>query len=182
MSMTHSASASARMAPKQVYRVTINASVQDVWNALTKQGEPLPFFFGSVMHTTGLRPGAPIRMRTPNGKYTAVVGEVLEFDPPHKFSHTFQFTNLDDPPSVVIYELREVPEGTEFTLTTEQVPAGTKSEKSMHQGGQFITKTLKSYVETGRPHLGARMLLRLIGLMGFMTPKRCLSSNWPLEG
>ncbi|MDA7977291.1 MAG: SRPBCC domain-containing protein [Pirellulales bacterium] len=119
-------------------------------------------------------------MRTPNGKYTGVVGEVLDFDPPHRFSHTFQFTHLDDPPSTVIYELREIPEGTEFTLTTENVPQGTKSEKSMAQGGPFITKTLKSLVETGKPHFGARMILILIKFTGFMSPKRCRSENWPL--
>lgn len=181
MTMTSPGTAGSSTAPKQVYRVTINAPIQQVWETLTKQGEPLPFFFGAVLHTTGLRPGAPIRMRTPDSKFTAVVGEVLDFDPPHRFSHTFQFTHLDDPPSTVIYELREVPEGTEFTLTTENVPQGTKSEKSMAQGGKYITKTLKSLVETGKPHTGAKMILTMIKLTSFMTPKRCRSENWPLN-
>ncbi len=177
---TTSGSAEPTIAPKQVYRVNINAPIQEVWDALTKQGEPLPFFFGSVLHTTGLRPGAPIRMRTPNNKYTGVVGDVLEFDPPHKFSHTFQFTHLDDPPSTVIYELKEVPGGTEFTLTTENVPQGTKSEKQMAQGGPLIVKTLKSVVETGKPHLGAKVILAMIKLFSFTTPKRCRTENWPM--
>ncbi|MBC7966756.1 MAG: SRPBCC domain-containing protein, partial [Fuerstia sp.] len=68
-----------------VHRVIIKATIQQVWDALTKEGEVLPFFFGSVMHTTGLKPGAQLRMRTPNGKYTGVVGEILECNPPYRF-------------------------------------------------------------------------------------------------
>jgi uncharacterized protein YndB with AHSA1/START domain len=164
----------------QVYRVVIKASIQDVWDALTAEGKPLPFFFGSVMHTNGIKPGNRICMRTPNGKFTGVVGEILEVDPPRRFSHTFRFTNLDDPPCKVTYELREVADGVEFTLTTDDVPAGTKTEKQMAQGGPFIVKTLKSLVETGKPHFGARVLLTIIKLTSPMTPKQCRSENWPL--
>lgn len=81
-----------------VHKVIIRASIQQVWDALTTEGQVLPHFFGSVMHTTGLKPGAQLRMRTPNGKYTGVVGEILEVNPPYRFSHTFRFTNLNDPP------------------------------------------------------------------------------------
>jgi uncharacterized protein YndB with AHSA1/START domain len=164
---------------RQMYQVVIRAPVEAVWAALTKTDEVLPFFFGSVMRTPGLKPGAPMRMRSPNDKYTGVVGEVLEFDPPRRFSHTFRFTNYDDAPCRVTYELRPVPEGTEFTLITEGVPAGTRTEKQMAQGGPFITQTLKQVVERGRPSFGTRMILRLIRVMEPFTPKRCLSSNWP---
>lgn len=165
--------------PRQVYQVMIEAPIQAVWDALTKKDEVLPFFFGSVMRTPGLKPGAPIRMRTPDNKYTGVVGEVKEFDPPHRFSHTFRFTNFDDAPCKVIYELKETPRGTEFTLITEGVPPNTKTEKQMAQGGPFITKTLKDLVERGRPSFGTRMILLIIRLTTPLTPKRCLSKNWP---
>lgn len=168
-------------AQKQVYRTVIQAPIQKVWDTLTKQGEVLPFFFGSVLHTTSLAPGAPIRMRTANGKNTGVVGTVLEIDPPHRYSHTMRFTDLDDPESVVTYELREIEGGVEFTLTTEQVPSGTKSEKYMAQGGPYIVDTLKAVCETGRPPFKARMLLGMIRVMGPFTPKRCRSEHWPLE-
>lgn len=166
---------------KQVYRVVIEAPIQDVWDALTRQGEVLPFFFGSVLHTTGLRPGAPIRMRTPNGKHTGVVGEVLEIDPPRRYSHTFKFTQLDDPVCKVTYELKEIEGGTEFTLISEDVPAGTKTEGNMKMGARFIAETLKSCVERGKPPFKSRMILLLIRLTAFMTPKRCRSENWPLD-
>jgi uncharacterized protein YndB with AHSA1/START domain len=166
---------------KQIYRITIRAPIQDVWDTLTKDGEPLPFFFGSVLHTTGLKPGAQVRMRTPNNKYTGVVGEVLEFEPPHRYVMTFKFTDLDDPPCKVTHELREVEEGVEYLLISEQIPAGTKTEKYMAGGGKFITETLKSVLETGKPPMKSRMILLMIRLTGWMTPKRCRSEHWPLQ-
>ena len=122
-------------------------------------------------------------MRTPDGRYTSVVGEILEVDPPHKLCHTMKFAAHDDPWCRVTYELREVPEGVEFTLTSEDVVLGTKTAKDMERGGTFIVDTLKAVVEDGRPPLGTRLLYRLFALLGpLVTPKRCRSENWPLEG
>jgi uncharacterized protein YndB with AHSA1/START domain len=166
---------------KQVFRVVINAPIEKVWATLTEKDKVLPFFFNSVLNTTTLAPGAPIRMRSPNGKYTAVVGEVLEFDPPRRFSHTFKFTNLDDQPCVVIYELKSIEGGTEFTLTSDRVPTGTKTEKYMAGGGKFITNVLKAYVESGRPSLMARFVACMNFLMAPFTPSKCRSENWPLD-
>lgn len=166
---------------KLVHRIHIKATIQEVWDALTKEGEVLPFFFNSVLHTTTLAPGAPMRMRSPDGKYTGVVGEVLEIEPPHRYVTTFKFTNFDDPVCKVTHELKEVDGGVEYTLTSEQIPPGTKTEKQMKQGGDFIVKTLKGVVETGRPPFTSRLILTMIGLFSWMTPKQCLSEHWPLE-
>lgn len=172
-----------RKATKQsVYRVMIDAPIDVVWNQLVKTDEILPFFFGSVCKTTGeLTVGAPIAMETKSGKYRSVVGKVLEFDPPFKYAHTFKFTGYDDAPCVVEYELKERQEGVEFTLTTSQVPAGSKTEKSMAQGGPFIVKTFKSVVETGKANLGGRIMLSMISLFEPFSPKVCKSENWPFE-
>lgn len=166
---------------KQVHRININAPIQEVWDALTKEGEVLPFFFNSVLHTTTLAPGAPMRMRSANGKYTGVVGEVLELEPPHRYVTTFKFTNFDDPPCKVTHELKEIEGGTEYTLISEEIPAGTKTEKQMVQGGAFITKTLKAYVETGKPPFSSSLILKMIGLFEFTTPSKCLTEHWPLD-
>ncbi len=166
---------------KQVTRVVIKADIQTVWDALTKRGEVLPHFFGNVMHAPKLAPGAPIQMRSPNNKYVGVVGEILECDPPHRFSHTFRFTNFDDPPCVVTYELKEVEGGTEFTLIADKIPSGTKTEKQMGQGGPFITDVLKSVIETGRPSFGKRMILTIIKLSAPLAPAKCKIENWPMD-
>lgn len=166
---------------KQIHRIVIRASLQEVWDALTQEGEVLPFFFNSVLHTSTLAPGAPMRMRSKDGKYTGVVGEVLELEPPYRYVTTFKFTNFDDPPCKVTHELKEVEGGVEYTLISENVPVGTKTEKQMQQGGSFIVKTLKGCVENGKPPFSSRMLLGMIGLFAPLTPKQCLSEHWPLD-
>lgn len=164
-----------------VSRVIINAPIQKVWDTLTKRDEVLPFFFGSKLETTELGPGAPIRMRTPNGKYTGVVGEILEFDPPHKYSMTFKFTSYDDPLCIVTHELKEIEGGTEYTLTSSQVPAGTRTERDMNGGGKIITACLKKMCETGKPTMMARFIMIMSSLFSFANPKITRSENWPLD-
>jgi len=170
------------IAEKAVYEIFIEAPIEKVWSELVKTDELLPFFFGSVCKTTGeLRVGVPIAMETPNGKYRSVVGTVLEFDPPNRYVHTFKFTGHDDPPCTVAYELESVEGGTRFALVTTNVPAGTKTESGMAQGGKFIVTTLKQLVEQGRPSFGTRLMLGLMGLAQPFTPKVCRSENWTFE-
>lgn len=171
---------SANSAERTYFRVVIRAPIHKVWAELTRTDAVLPFFFNAVCKTTTLGVKAPVRMRSKDGKYTSVVGEVLEFEPPYRYSHTFKFTNFDDPPCVVRYQLKEVDGGTEFTLINENVPAGTKTEKYMTQGGTFITQNLKAIVETGKPTAGGRFALFMMGLFAPFTPKICKSENWPL--
>ena len=169
-------------AERAYYKVHIEAPIETVWNTLVATDEVLPFFFGAVCRTpNGLAPGEPMAMQTKDGKFASVVGKVLEFDPPHRYAHTMMFTNMDDPASTVTYELKEVDGGTEFTLITDNVPAGTKSEKSMAQGGPFITANLKSLVETGKPLMSGRMVMMLGPIMGWFTPKVCRAENWSFD-
>jgi uncharacterized protein YndB with AHSA1/START domain len=166
---------------KAVFRVFIRGSIEDVWREITKEGEVQPCMFNMRLDTDGLRPGGQIRMRSPSGRYTGVVGEVLEFDPPHRYVHTFRFTQFDDPPCTVIHELREVEGGVEYTLTHDHVPPGTRTAKQMNQGGALICSTLKAVVERGRPTFGVRLLYRLFRLLEPLTPRKCRSENWPLD-
>lgn len=168
---------------KQIYKVVINAPIETVWNTLVKTDAALPFFFGSVCETKdGLKPGRKMRMVTPDRKFAAVVGEVLEFSPPHRYSHTMAFTQYrGEAASTVTYELKEVEGGTEFSLITTNVPAGTKSEKSMAQGGPFIVQNLKTLIETGKPAFSGKMVGLVSALTGWMTPSVCRIENWPLD-
>lgn len=170
------------IAEKAIYRVHIDAPIEQVWSQLVKTDEVLPFFFGAVCNTdNGLEVGSKIAMRTKDNKYTSVVGEILEFEPPYRYSHTLKFTNLEDPYSTVTYLLEEKDGGVEFSLITTNVPAGSKTEKSMAQGSPFIINTIKALCETGKPTLSGRMMLGMISLMTPFTPKVCLSENWPYE-
>ncbi len=165
-----------------VSKVIIRGRIEDVWREITRTDAPQLAFFGAQMRYRTLSAGSPVQMRTPDGKFTSVVGEILEVSPPHRFSHTLKFTAHNDPFCKVTYLLREVPEGVEFTLISEDVPADSKTLKDMTRGGDFIVKTLKDVIEQGRPALGTRLLYRLFGLLAFTTPAKCRSEHWPLEG
>ncbi len=166
---------------RAVYKVFIKGTIEAVWREITKTDGVQPCMFNMRLHTPGLKRGAPMQMRTKSGKYTGVVGEVLEFEPPHRYAHTFRFTSFDDPPCKVIYELKEVAGGVEFTLFLEDMPKGTKTEKQMLQGGTMIVNTLKAVVETGRPSFVTRLLYKLFALLEITSPKKCRVENWPLN-
>lgn len=167
---------------KSVHKIFIAAPISKVWQQITKRDGLQAQFFNSRLDTPGLQTGAPIRMRTGrDGKYTSVVGEVLEFDPPYVYSHSFKFTSLDDPYCKVTYRLAEVDGGTEFTLINEDMPAGSKTEDYMTKGADFILNTLKGVMENGQPPFKYRLLLAMIGALAFTTPKKCNSENWPFD-
>lgn len=54
---------------------------------------------------------------------------------------------------------------------------GTKTEKYMADGGRFITETLKSLVETGKPPVKSRFILLMCRLTQWMSPKKSLSTR-----
>ena len=164
------------------FRVVIRGSIEDVWHEITRTDQPIPAFFNSRMDVGRLAPGSKLAMRTPDGRHTGVVGEITEYDPPHRFAHTFRFTSYDDPECQVIYDLQEVDGGVEFTLTITDLPDGTRTAKQMVQGGAMIVNTLKAVIETGRPTFGTRVLFTLFKLTAPLTPKRCRSEHWPVDG
>lgn len=165
-----------------MFRVLIRGSLDEVWSEITRTDAPIAAFFNSRMDVGELRPGSKLAMRTSDGRYTGVVGEILEFVPRKRFAHTFRFTAYDDPACTVVYDLEEVEGGVQFTLTIENLPAGTKTAKQMVRGGTMIVNTLKSVIETGRPSFGTRLLFTVFRLTQPFTPARCRSEHWPVTG
>ncbi len=178
--MTTDNPASIAKPEKFMWKVTINAPIETVWNTLVKTDEVLPFIFGAVCETKeGLKPGHKMRMVSKNRKTAIVFGEVKEFNPPYRYSHTMSFTQIiGEEPAFTTYDLKEVPGGTELTLTTLVDPA-TKTGK-MVASGSFITDNLKAVVETGKPNFMGAMIMAMNPLMGFMTPQICRVEKWPL--
>lgn len=166
---------------KQIYRVQIDAPIETVWSELVNTANPRPFFWNGSWDAQDMAAGNAYRIAANNGKMVAVIGRILEMDPPHKLVTTFRLTALPDPASKVTYLLDEKDGGTEFSLITENVLAGSKSEKSMAQGAEFITRNFKAYVETGKVSFGAQMLLAMYSLMAPLTPKSMSAENWPFE-
>lgn len=170
-----------KFADKQVYRVFIDAPVETVWAELVKQKAPRPFFWNGEWDTPEFAAGQPFRIAANGGKIVAVIGRILEMDPPRKLVHSFRLTSLDDPASTVTYLLEEKDGGTAFSLVTENVPVGAKSEKSMDQGAKFIVENFKRYVETGKISFMARATLAFYALLSPITPKAMRAESWPLE-
>lgn len=167
---------------RKIFRTIIHGSVDAIWRELTKTDSPQGAVFNALMVNTGFHAGAAVQMRTADRRRTLVVGEVMEYDPPRRFVHSFRFTQFDDAPCVVIYELNPQPGGAvEVTLIVENIPHGTRTAKEMQSGGTAILSNLKAIVETGRPPLGTRIMYAMFGLMGFVLPKRTLAENWPLQ-
>jgi len=164
-----------------IFRIVIDGSPEAIFRELTRTDGLVPAIFNSRMVTTGLKPGGRMQMRTPSGEHTMVDGEIVEFDPPRRFVHTHRFTQFEDPVCKVTYELKPVPGGIEVTLTVDDIPLGTKTEREMRRGGDFILRNLKAIVETGRPPLGTRLMYAMFGAMEFVLPKRTRSREWPLE-
>lgn len=164
----------------EVFEVVIDGTIEAVWNEITKTDELQGAIFNARMHTTGFEEGGAVQMRTASGKYTSVVGHILEFDPPRRFVHTMAFTSMDDPPSTVAYDLEEVGSQVRFRLTVT-MPPDTKSSKQMSRGGSMIVNTLKRIVETGKPSFSVRMLYRLFGVLEPISPKHCKAERWPME-
>jgi uncharacterized protein YndB with AHSA1/START domain len=170
-----------KYADKQIYKVLINAPIETVWSELVDTTKPRPFFWNGSWDTPGLAAGNPYRVASNQGRAVAVIGRILELDPPHRLVTTFRLTALPDPPSRVTYTLKEKDGGTEFSLITEQVLAGSKSEKSMASGSRFIVDNFKAHVETGKVTFGARITLALYSLMAPLMPKAMRAENWPLD-
>jgi uncharacterized protein YndB with AHSA1/START domain len=166
---------------RAVFRIDIKGSIDDVWHQLTKQGEPQAAVFNAWLTAQSLQVGNQVQMRTGSGKKVLVVGRVTAFEPPRRFSHTFRFTQYDDPECEITYELKPIDGGVQCTLIVDRMPVGTPTAKDMAGGGTMIVNTLKEVVETGRPKLGTRLMYWVFGRMEFVLPKKTNATHWPLE-
>lgn len=161
-----------------VFKIHINGTKEDVWRVLTRTDKLNPVFFNMRMDVDRFEPGGKLRMRTAGDKYTGAVGEILECDPPNKLVHTFRFTQYDDPPCTMTYELNDAPQGgVDFSLIASDIPVGTKSAGQLGGGAKMIGEALKSMVERGKP----TFTMWMIGLVGKIAPvpKKCRTENWP---
>ena len=158
--------------PDHVLSIHIAVPVQRVWDEITKIGHVQRPLYNTVLDTE-LRPGAPLRYYSPDRKYVFIVGEVVEVEPPHRFSHTYRFTTWKSGgPTLVTWELKEEAGGCRVTVTHSGWTDEHDKPEKVAAGWNEILGLLKRELETGHLPLRTRVMYRLMGWFSFLLPKR----------
>jgi len=110
------------------HSVTIDAPIENVWNALTTPALITQWFFG-VETETNWKVGAPIVHRGEyQGKPYEDKGEIVRFDPPELLVHT-HWSDVSGTPDTpehyqeVTWALSPRNSGTELTITERNLPS-----------------------------------------------------------
>jgi uncharacterized protein YndB with AHSA1/START domain len=162
---------------EKVFTVDIEASRQRVWHEITRTDQRCRPMFGTILVAT-LKPGSPLRYRSMDGKFTFVAGEIVEVAAPRRLVHTFCFPNLDDPPTLVTWELTEVAGGTRITVTHARFPGEeSPTYKAVYRSWPKILGLFKEVIEKGDVSRGTKFGHALMGAMSFMIPKQLRTEN-----
>lgn len=157
--------------PDHVVSIHIDVPVERVWDEITKAGRVQRALYNTVLETE-LRPGARLRYSSPNGNRVFIIGEVVEVEAPHRFSHTYWFTMWKGGgPTLVTWELREESGGCRVTVTHSGWTAAHEAAEKTGAGWREILGLLKQDLETGTLPLKARLMYRVMGWLQFALPK-----------
>lgn len=168
-----------------MFSTPISASKEAVWAELTKTDSPQAAFWNTVLHTTGLDPGASYQMRSPSGKYVNTLGTIERYEPPSLLVQTLRFARFDEPPCTVTYRIEDAPDGgVVLSVKVEGLSPDSKVRTGFEGGGgyQWVLNTVKQIVEEGKPSFGTRAMYRVAALLEpVMEPKRTKVELWPME-
>ncbi len=144
----------------QVYSVSIRATPEQVWAAITKPEFTTQYFHNSVIECT-YEPGAPFRGRSADGEQEFVDGEVIAADPPHKLVTTWRALwspeLAAEPHGRVSWEIEVAGEGvTQLTIVHDELERSPKTAASVASpsGWSFVLSGMKTLLETGKPLAG----------------------------
>lgn len=163
----------------KVYTIDINAPIARVWEEITRAGTVCRPMYDTVMDGQ-FKAGSPYRYRSQSGKHVFTKGTVLEIDPPRKLVQTFQFTNIEEKPSLVTWTLDEIVGGqTRVTIVHSRFD-GEQTIKAVDGGWPTILSLFKSVCETGTIPLGKKIKSAMMSAMSFMIPKSMSAERHPL--
>ena len=155
---------------EHVLSIDIGVPREAVWAEITKTGSIQRPLYNCVMESE-LRPGAKLRYYSPNKKRVFVVGEVVEVTPPERFVHTYVFTQvMDEPPTLVTWELAEIATGSRVTVTHSGWTDAHKAPEKSAGGWNDILGMLKDDLE-GQISLKWRVMYKLMNTFMVMMPK-----------
>ena len=156
--------------PDHVVSIHIGVPRQRVWDEITKTGRVQRALYNTVLETE-LRPGARLRYYSPDRKRVFIVGEVVEVDPPRKFSHTYMFTTRVEPKTLVTWELQEEKGGCRVTITHSGYTTAHKAPEKVKAGWTEILGILKHELETGDIPGKTKLMYTVMNWFLFMMPK-----------
>ena len=148
----------AQAEPRFVSQIFIRATPDQVWRAITESEFTMRYYYQSAVESDW-KAGSPYRYSI--GELEAIVGTVLESDPPRRLVQTFDARWDDevgpDAPSRLTWEIEETSPGiTKVTTVHDQFPSPTATFHQVAGGMPFILSGLKSLLETGSPLESAR--------------------------
>lgn len=143
--------------PRFVSQIFIRATPEQVWRAITDPELTRRYYYQSVV-VSDFTSGSPYRYMI--GDLEAIVGTVLEADPPHRLVQTFDARWDDevaaDAPSRLTWEIEETSPGvSKVTTIHDGFASRTATLESVSGGMPFILSGLKSLLETGAPLVSA---------------------------
>jgi uncharacterized protein YndB with AHSA1/START domain len=136
-----------------VYATYIAAPPERIWRALL-DGEFTRQYWGHE-NVSDWKPGSPWEHRRADGsRDLALVGEVLEADPPRRLVLSWadpRDRDRRDRHSRVTFELEPIGAMTRLTVTHDELEEGSEMQRNISQGWPRVLSSLKSLLETGQP-------------------------------
>jgi len=141
--------------PAHVFVLFIRATPDRVWEAITTSDFTLRYYYSSTVESDWSA-GSPYVYKIQGEP--AIVGEVLESDPPRRLVSTFDARwdeeVAPDAPSRITWEIEPAGDGlSKLTVIHDGFGAETATYRSIGSGMPFILSGLKTLLETGDPLL-----------------------------
>ncbi len=145
--------------PSHVFVVFIGTTAERLWEAITSSDFTLEYYFASTVESDW-KPGSPF-VYAIHGE-PAIVGEVVEADPPRRLVCSFDARWDDDvagdPPSRITWEIEPAGEAVcKLTVLYDGFDAETATYRQVGGGMPLILSGLKTLLETGEPLMAARV-------------------------
>lgn len=136
--------------PAHVYKTYINATAEEVWEAITDPDMTARYFYGTRVESDW-EVGSELNYRYPDGTL-ASDGEVLAIDPPKRLELTFRplwdTTLKEEGAAREVWSLTETNGMVELSVEIYEI--GPKSLEDFIGGLPYIVSGLKTLVETGQ--------------------------------
>ena len=134
-----------------VFQIYIRSSAKHLWQALTQPEKTRQYFYGTSIRSD-FKAGSKVdyyQLDEAGNEFSPVVGEIIDVVPEKLLDHTFTFTDRDDPPSRVTYQIEEMGEMVKLTVIHSELDAASRTYEDVGQGWPYIISGLKSMLETG---------------------------------